>query len=265
MSSLFSGSASPWRFKANLRPGSVHPLDGIPLEVAGQVADVVACPIVHYFTHFNDYTGPLAEGTAGEWTLVGTTGTSVVALDSTVEDGVITISTSGTENDNAVLALFGQVVNNTPTSNIWVAAKFSLSDADDMEAYFGLARATVDWANALPFAGFFFEKAETATNWDFHVRDAGASTENTADFEGLVIADNTDMILAIRVSDGDVTPYVHTDANGWITGTTVPSTDANQPISSEDLILQYAFETGAAAVRSVSTDWALVAREIPNG
>lgn len=257
---LISGYSSPLRFKKNLRPGVVHPLDGLPIEIIAQLDDVVDHPIVQYFDHFTAYSGPTAEGSAAEWTLVGTTGVATVSVLGQ-DYGAIELSTGTSADDNAVLRQTSMTFNYDTTNNMWVAVRLNLSDADDMEAYVGITADNGDFVAGLPAHGLFFEKAETATNWDFHVRDDGTSTENTADFTGLTIADATDMILVIRVENGNITPHVHTASTGWISGTTVASSDANVPGTTDDMRFHVALETGAAAAGTSQIDWVLLAKE----
>lgn len=257
---LINGYSAPLRFKKNLKPGAVHPLDGAPIEVVGQMGDLIDNGQVHSFDHFVNYAGPLAEGSAGGYTLVGTTGTATLAH--TGEDhGKITVLTGTTEDNNFVFRNDAHTVNYATDKLILWAVKLSITDANDMEFYAGLAVVAADWVATLPTDGFFFEKAETATNFDFHVRASGTSTENAADFSGLTVGDGEDVVLVIRIENGHITPYVwHSDT--WYTGTTVLSSDANVPATTADLEAQVAAETGNAGAEGAEIDWIYVSKEV---
>lgn len=252
------GFSNPLRFKRNLRPGAVHPLDGVPIEIVGQMQTVIDDPVAFSMDHFANYAGPLAEGTAGGYTLVGTVGTATLAH--TAEDhGKITVLTGTTEDDNFVFRNDSLTINYaTDRLVIWVCS-LNLTDVDDMEFFAGITVSNSDFVAGLPASGLFFEKAETATDLDFHVRESGTSTEQTA--LGLTLVDGDELILAIRIENGAVTPYVHQSSTGWITGTTRLSTDANMPLTTDDLLMQIAVETGNAGAEGVEMDWMFAMKE----
>lgn len=105
-----TGFASPLRFVRNLRPGVVNPLSEVPIEVVGQMRGVLDNTLSYSFDHFTGPAGPLAEGAAGAYTLVGTTGTAVAVIEQE-DHGVIRVETGATENDNAVWRQRAQVIN----------------------------------------------------------------------------------------------------------------------------------------------------------
>lgn len=260
MATQVNGLSAPLVYKRNLSSGNIHPLDGIPLEIAAQVDSAGDYSIAHYFDHFTGYTGPLVEGSAGPWTLVGTTGTATITIQA--EDyGKILLTTSSVEDDNAMLRQRSMIVNYSTSESIWIAANFNVADADQTEVFFGISESNDDFMAALPTYGIFFEKAEGALNYDFHVRSGGVSTENTADFSGLLLGDQLITTLAVRIENGNVTPYVHTPSVGWITGTTILSSDANMPASTDDMFLHFGIESGEAAIQRMEIDWALIAKE----
>lgn len=259
---LATGFSNPLRYNTKaLVGGSPHPLEDMPIEIVSQMDDVVEDPMIVMFDHFLKYYGTLAENAAGPYRLTGTVGTATIALTPNAEYGAIRVSTSNVEDDNLMLRQTDMTFLYDTDQLTVVAARMSLSDVDDMEVFFGIAETNVDFVAALPTYGIFFEKAEAATNFDFHVRDASTSTENTADFAGVVLADDTPFVLAIRIENGNITPYMWTAATGWVAGTTVAKTDANLPDDPGDIMqCQLGIETGAAAAAYADLDWLLLAK-----
>jgi len=51
--------------------------------------------LVSYFNHFDEWTGPVVEGTAGGWMLTGTTGTATI-VHSDTKVGAIVLTTDNT-------------------------------------------------------------------------------------------------------------------------------------------------------------------------
>ena len=256
------GWSNPLRFKRNLRPGIIHPFNDLPIELVAQLRHAGDRPMMYDFEHFTKYTGPIAEGSLGGYTLLGSTGTATISSVVGADGGAIRLSTSAAEDDNAMLRLTDYSTHYSTTKRQVYAVRISLSDADDMEAFVGVSTNVANFVASLPVSGLFFEKGETATNWDFHSRDASTSTENEADFAGLTLVDDTQMTLAIRVESGHVTPYVHTDSTGWVVGTSILSTDSNIVSSSSDLRFHLGIQTGAAATASMDIDWILTVEEL---
>jgi hypothetical protein len=130
---------------------------------------------------------------------------------------------------------------------MWCFAKFNISDADDMEAVFGLlppaAEAAADTTAELLALddGIYFEKAETATEFDAHTRKNDTSTEAT--LCTATFADGTDRILGFSV---DVAGNVH-----FWDGTTI---DNLVEVATVNV-------TGAALAKDITVDWFFVVQE----
>lgn len=259
MSKEQTGYSSPLRFIRNLRPGVEHPLGGIPIEVIGQMRGVLSNTVSYFFDHFTGPAGPLAEGDAGAYTLVGTTGTAVAVIEQE-DHGVLRVETGTTENDNAVWRQRAQVINYATDKLILWACRISLSDADDMEFFAGLTVSNGDFVAGLPASGLFFSKAETATQLSFQIRESGTST--TVGPLGPTLTDGGDVIIVIRVENGHVTPYIQDVAtSAWTVGATTLSSDANMPLVTDDLLSHHAIETGAAAAKNAQLDWLYMSKE----
>src|SRR3990172_2470524 len=182
------------------------PLNQVPTAVLDQISSFSGYQ--YWVSDFIEYTGP-AVGTAspaGGWQL-DDVGTAAVAIEDSAQFGALQIQTGATEDDNAILQLNGEAFRYVVGKRLWCFARLNVSDANDMEAIFGLAISTADpIGGTLPTDGIFFEKAETATEWDFHARKNGASAEST-----LVTTTFTDggyRILGFLVdADGSVDAY----------------------------------------------------------
>lgn len=242
-----------------------NPLNGAPLHLVNAIG--IDGGAHGYASHFFTWEGPEAEGQDAGWVLSGATGAATVVFPTDIADGAIQLtSQTGIANTNAQLEYNGNF-HYTVGKRMWCFAKFALSDADDMEAFFGLGTpGNADFVAGFPAEGFFFEKAETATTWDFHARDGGTSTERTSVFSGLTLADDTMVIIGFVVDDlGNIIPYWTTDDNAreWTAGTAVAAGTANIPDDAADeLSLYFGIETGASAADYMEIDWVLVAQEI---
>lgn len=261
MANTETGYSVPHRFRANLTPGVVHPLDGMPLEVVSQVQHMVSVPINYKLDEFTNYMGPTAEGSQNGYELVGTTGTATVAVSGGTAHGNITVSTSGVEDDNFVFRLDDFVINYSTTLDTWLGTRFAVSDANDMEVFWGLTTTTNDFVASLPVSGIFFSKAETDTTWTFNSRRLNVSTVDSTSFANVTIADFAQQVLLIRIHLGNITPYIYDITAGtWTVGNTIPSTDPNVPPDSVALRWHLAAETGAASAASTFVDFLLLAQ-----
>ena len=253
-----SYSRTPFKFGY---PG--HRFDGLPLEVVGQVGAEGITGIQYYFNHFYRWEGPTSEqaapGTGGWICSVVDTGAAnaevIDVLDSNTY-GVLRMVTNSADNDVVQLQLNGSAFQYTSGKRLWCFARIRLQDANDGEVFFGLAlEGDTNVFSTFPTDGIFFEKSETATDFDFHVRKNGSSTEDTT-FSGQTLADSTWYEIGLVVdASGNVTPYF--DGTAY---TAVASGATNIP-DDEDLTLYMAVQTGAAATRYIDFDWILVAQE----
>ena len=254
------GYSSPLRFRRNIRPGVQHPLDGAPIDVVAKLNGAMSDAFPFFVDDFQLYQGPLVEATTNGYELAGAVGVATAQIADDADHGRIQLITGATEDDNLAFRRNDAPILYSTTDLILVASRFNLSIVNDMEAFFGIAENVDDWVATLPDFGLFFEKAETATNFDFHVRSSGTSTENTADFTGVTLTNTTDVICVIRIENGHVTPWVWTLASGWVSGTTVLSSDANMPSTTEQMVVTWAAETGSAAAKRVDIDWVLAGK-----
>lgn len=238
---------------------SGHTLSQLPYAVLDQISSLSG---YHYYADdFHKYTGP-AVGTgspAGGWT-VNDGNTGVVVAEASSQFGSVRVETDGTENDNTHLSLSGESFRYVVGKRLWCFARLNVSDANDMEALFGLIIATADpLGGTFPTDGIFFEKAETATEFDFHVRKDGASTEST--LVSSTLTDGGYVVLGFVVDpSGAVTAYEGTGLNDLTVIDTVATGNANLP-DDEDLTLTFGAETGDNAAKDITIDWCFVCQE----
>lgn len=242
-----------------------HPFTGLPLDIVAQIGNDGDGGMYQMFNHFTEWAGPVADGTLGGvvMTSVNTGRVDLPAQASGVQDSVIRLTADGTDNDNSMLEWRLVPMNYTVGKQMWFFMRFELEDADDAEVHFGLMTTNADFIAGLPADGLFFEKAETATDFDFHVRKDGTSTENTPAGLGLTLADDTFVTLGFHVNAaGTVTPYSISNAGVVTAGTAHLSTDANMPDAAADIMTPHVgIETGDTAETYIGIDWLAVVRE----
>jgi hypothetical protein len=234
-----------------------HHLNGAPLDAVTHLGWVV--DYRWEATDFHIYTGPNTAGESGGWllteTAAGSGNAQRVDSDDSAEGGWLKLLTDDGDNDTEILEQVGESWRYRAGKKMWFVTRIKVSDADDGEALFGLAISDTSPIGSLPSDGLFFEKAETATAMDFHARKNGTSSELTS-IDPTALADNTAREYAFAVdSDGKVTVYV----DGVEAGT-VAAGNTNLP-DDEDLHVVFAYQTGAAAAKSMSVDGYLVAEE----
>ncbi len=240
-----------------------NPLDGAPLHLITMLG--LGGGGHGYASHLMFWEGPTAEGADAGWTLSGVTGAATVVVPADIQNGAIQLTCAAGADNNGQLEYKGNL-HYTVGKRMWCFARLALSDANDMEAIFGLGEpGNTDFIAGLPGEGFFFEKAETATTWDFHARDGGTSTERAAAFSGLTLADDVMQVVGFYVDDlGNITPYWITDptATVWTAGTNIAAGTANIPDDAGDeLSLYFGIETGNSEADYMEVDWVIAAQE----
>lgn len=266
-----SGSRSPWVYTHTKDVGGVHvhPYDGLPLNVIDQIYPRTGEPstsgaagVVGYFSQFFGWEGPTAEGSASGWTLSGATGTATVVINN-VRHGEIVLTADATANCDPTLqygsATLGARFVYQVGKQIWCFARCKLSTVTSMEFFFGLGTPDTEptVTNTLPADGIFFEKANAATNLDFHARQDGTSTERTLMLPS-VLVDDTYVIIGFVVDKlGNVIPYHNGTA---LVSKTIAAGDANLPSAAADVMQ---FITGFRGASQTATyDWIMFFQEI---
>ena len=215
---------------------------------------------------FTDYFGPLAigDGDLGGWR-VSATGTAAIALEAGVQFGALQIATGATDNNFTGLQRIGNPWAYVSGKRMWFFTKFNLEDANDAEILVGLlppaAEAASDtMAELLALDdGIYFEKAETATEFDAHTRKNDVSTENT--LVSSTFTDGTDRILGFSV---DAAGAVHFwDGTTLDNMTEVATVAAGVATIPDDVSLTpyFAVETGDNAASDITVDWYFMVQE----
>jgi hypothetical protein len=249
-----------------------HPFNNLPAHIRSQIGSSGNNGHKIFFEDFYTFPGgadPTVEAAmdAG-WALVGTTDTATWELRQEQANGVLRCLVGAAAGGNSVTRLHNYLWLYDSTKDFWCFARMALSDANDMTVYFGMTSSNNDFVAGLPADGMFFEKHETATDFDFHVRKDGTSTENALDFSA-TLADDTYFTIGFKVSgtgkggNGGIIPYLSVDSATFTAGTETLSTVANVPDAATDLMYpQLGIETGASAADYVDLDWIMIVEEV---
>lgn len=247
---------------------SGHPFDQCPIGALDQISSLSG---YHYYADdFHTYTGGASatgDTVTGGW-LLADTNASAITCEADAQFGKLKLTTAGAENDSAFLQLAGAQWKYVVGKRLWCFAKFNISDANDMDVFFGLVSGvtteaafdTIGEILALD-DGIYFEKAETATQFDFHTRKNDVSTEDTlvtTAFDDGV----TDRIIGFSVSTaGVISAWDGTTMDNLTEVATRAAGVATIP-NDVALSLTFGFENGAGAdAEDMTIDWVLVAQE----
>lgn len=259
---------SPLLVAGEVSPGNYpHPFSGLPAEVLSKLytlPDGESFPglggMLHYFNHFLQWEGPLAEGAAGGWVLSGTTGAATITQPN-VRQGAIVLTADGTASCNPTLALGGA---SAPANfiyalgkRLWCFARLKLVTVATTELFFGLG--TPDTSpcvtGTFPSDGIFFDKASTATKADFHARKDGTSTEKLL-VTGTLLDDTYTTIGFLVDTNGHIIPYQ--DGAAIAAGVIVAGT-ANIPAVGDPMQFMLGI---LGASMTCTVDWAMLGQEI---
>ena len=244
---------------------SGHTLDKGPVAALDGIATFSGYQ--YYTDDFLNYTGPATGAAQANWNL-SDTGTSVVALEANVTSGALKIQTGATDNNSAFLqrTVTGNPWTYVPGKRMWVFSKFNLSDANDDEIVFGLLPATAvgdmdTIAKVLALDdGIFFEKAETATEFDFHTRKGDVSTEAT--LVSATFVDGVDQILGfVADASGNIKAYGGTTFDNLVEIASVTAGTGTIP-NDAAMTLMWGIETGDNAAKDITVDWVFAAQEV---
>lgn len=235
--------------------------EGLPIALLNQIGSTGLLGIQYYFNHFLQWEGPLTEAAASGWTLSGVTGVATITL-SDVRNGEITLTADGTAGADPTLQLgsatVGMNFRYVVGKRLWCHARVKMGTVASTEALFGMATADSEptVTNTFPADGIFFEKASTATKWDFHARQDGTSTEKTA--IGTTLADATYSIIGFMVDvSGNIQPYQDGSA---VAAGLISAGDANLPDAAGDTLQFMVGFRGAS--QTLALDWLLLAQEL---
>lgn len=261
----------PVKSHLGIGPNIVHvlrdfPLNGIPSHFSSPLGNFLV-----WGDHFANYIGPATAGTAGGWILsevaAGAGNVNSVSLAAAI-GGVLQLKSDDGSGDNECLQSVQFPFVYKVGKRLWYITRVGFSAATGSLGFFGLASADTNPFSTFPTNGLFFEKAATALQMDFHARKSGTSTEKTALGPTLQGASITNFVIsnlmyyAFTVSEtGQVDVWAGNSLKTLSRVASIPSTDANLPDNAM-LALHFAFQTNAAASRSLFVDMFMVAMEI---
>ena len=238
--------------------GVVSPIANAPLVLAELIGTGAAGDggINGYHSHFNRWEGPTGDSATGVggWICTSVDGggdaAEVVAVRDSQTHGILRITSNDADNDNTQIQMRGSTFKYIAGKRLWFGIRIAPEDADDGEIGFGLILETdTDMVNTLPADGIFFEKAETATKMDFHVRQDGTSS-GLDSFDSSAMADGTFHTYQVYI---DEKGNIHAYYDGALI-TTVAASNANIP-DDEDLTVAIQIQTGTGAVTHLDIDW----------
>lgn len=202
--------------------------------------------VMHVF--FDDFD----KFTAADWTIT-TAETGIGDASEAIADadgGVLVITNDDADDDHDFLQFGSETFSVTAGKKLFFKARLKVSDATDSDFVMGLQ--ITDTSPLDTTDGIFFQKDDGDTNLDFHVEKDDTATSETAIH---TMADDTYVELAFAY-DGSSEIAVYVDGAKVATITTL----TNLP-DDEVLTVSFGIQNGAAAVKTMSVDYVLVAKE----
>lgn len=210
-------------------------------------------PIFNNFDHtwwyddFNCYA-------TGDWTLTETQAGATEAL-TTGHGGQLLITNTSADNDVASIQHVAASFTFAANRKAWMAFRLKASEVTDFEILVGLAAVDTSPIASLPADGAYFYKADDAATWAFQTRGSSAALQTSSNLATQVV--NTFQKLAMYY-DGGVTIQLFIDGAkvGTITGASFAAL-----FPTADLAVTIAVQAGAAAAKTMTIDYGLVAME----
>lgn len=234
------------------------PFDQIPLDIAEVFTRGASGVGVGGNIHYGG-PGTAGAGTSGGWRLSETSGGSGSTNRCVLNNlGQLVLRTDDGDNDLENLQQINRPFRYSTTRKLACFARLKVSDADDGEAAFGLCIQD-DSIIAGVTDGIHFRKTETGTDFTFVVEKDSTETTQAC---GLTLADDTFVILGFTIIGGAIRMYAFADSGDKVndsnpllfaSSTAVAATNAPDD---EDILLSFAYQTGAAATKSMTVDWA---------
>lgn len=232
---------------------------GLPIGLINAVGEDGTGGAVGFFEDFMVWSGPVAEGAAGGWLLSGPTGTATIVLTDD-RQGIGVLTTDATGSAVATLHAAGATTAEnfiySATKRLWCFGRFKLLTVASMELFLGIGTGDTSptTTGTFPSDGIFFEKATTATDFDFHARKDGTSTEKTS--VGVTLTDDTYLTLGFTVdATGNIMPYWNGTA---LTSKAIAAGTANIPASTDPMQFMIG-HLGASMTTTI--DWLLCYQE----
>lgn len=202
-----------------------------------------------YHAYFNDFD----VYTSGDWTVTvldGGSDTAQVVAVADADGGVLTVTTNDADNDNVCLEAQGESWKFESGKKMWMKFRFKIEDADDSDVILGLHSTDTNPFSTAPAQRAWFVLSEGAATVTFNVDD---NTTDASSGTVATLSDDTYITLGMYY-DGKTTIelYANDVKTATMTGVSIPSTE---------LALGMAVATGTTAARTMSVDYAFVAKE----
>lgn len=262
-----SSTQSPWIYRAtaNMTSGGVilpHPFTGLPVDIVARIGDDTLARSFVYYNHFHTWEGPLSAASAGGWTFTAATGTDTIAI-STSASGKIVLTNDATGSAKSCLTYAPAGTGHSPFTftkgkRMWCFANLAFGTVASTEFFmgFGTPDLSPSTSDTFPSDGIFLEKAASATDLDFHVRQDGSSTESTPAL-GTTFTDGTSKTVGFVVDlDGNGIPYLGLTPQ---ISKIVPNSSTNWPDAGADVMTFMVGHRGAS--QTVTLDWLLFGAE----
>lgn len=197
-----------------------------------------------FFEDFNKYT-------AGDWTITTTedgSGSATEAI-SDAKDGVLLLTNAAGDDDLDFLQWGSECWKFDASKRLFFKARWKTSDVDATDVIMGLQ--VTDTTPLAVSDGIFFQSDDGDGNLDFHIAASSSATDRAA---VAAIADDTWVETEFYYDGNGGGVVVAVDGN---VVSSVPLTNA----PSTELTVSFGVQNGAAAAKTMSIDYILVAQE----
>jgi hypothetical protein len=200
-----------------------------------------------WHTFFNDFD----TYTAADWTITTVeagSGSATEAL-ADADGGVLLITNDDADDDSDFLQLSAETYKFASNKKLFFKARFKVSDATQSDFVMGLQ--ITDTTPLAVTDGVYFQKDDGDANLDFYVTKDSTSTTAAA---VSTVVDDTYLEVAFYYDGASEVQYF---VGGTKLGTSVTT---NLP-DDEELTVSFGVQNGAAAAKTMSVDYILVAKE----
>jgi hypothetical protein len=193
-------------------PNQNSPFEGLPMEAVARMGADGLGGMQFYFNHFLQWEGPVAEGSAGGWTLTDGTGTSTIAYGDSRE-GSIVLTADATSGADCCLQLgsatVGKQFGYTVGKRLACFARYKTSSiATGRKHFLGFGTPTTTPGVTAPTNGIFLRNGTAVATLDLVAKEGSNSTAKTSQ---ITLAANTYYVSGFLV---DATGNLHLYHNG---------------------------------------------------
>ena len=203
--------------------------------------------LTKWHTFFNDFD----TYTVADWTITTVEAGSSSATEALADadGGVLLITNDNADDDSDFLQLSAETYKFASNKKLFFKARFKVSDATQSDFVMGLQ--ITDTTPLAVTDGVYFQKDDGDANLDFYVTKDSTSTTAAA---VSTVVDDTYLEVAFYYDGASEVQYF---VGGTKLGTSVTT---NLP-DDEELTVSFGVQNGAAAAKTMSVDYILVAKE----